>query len=393
MIDKPFSYTPSQQIRRDLTFGKQNWKTAEDQYKEGKYFEALCNTITYIDAAIGEQFNKDPQTGVKVSHGSVQMHIVLSNGQLQVLTPFVDIANAQKLVVLRKVCEINFGVLNLASIECKEDTLCFLYSCPLEACEPWKIYDILKEICWTADKYDDDFVIMHGASWVYEPNVTPFSESRKTLSWQGFKQYLLEAKEWIGYWKQLGYSYIAWDVLYLTLMKIDHLCAPQGFIKNYLEINIDKLFEKRDINDLVNDGISYLQSLDNLPQSAFFTQLYDVSVFVPAKVTGAATSIQNSLKQSLTDAYNYITKKEVISAYLCLQKAAFRLLYNYRFNEVQWQYLESILSGSNGLSTADATNKLYDQLNDFYSNPRDLYVAPAPDKKEEKKGLFSNWFN
>ena len=393
MADKPFSYTESQQVRKDLSFGKMNWKIAEDQYKQGSYLEALCSTITYIDAEIGAQFSKDPKTGVKISHGSVQMNIVLNDGQLQVLAPFVDIANAQKMIILRKICEINFTGLTLAKIECREDTLCFLFSCPLEACEPWKIYDVLKEICWTADKYDDDFVVLHNATWIYQPNIVAFSEARKQQSWLGFKQYLVEAKEWVGYWKQLGYPYVVWDTVYITLMKIDHLCAPQGSLKNSMETALDRLFEKRDINDLANDGIAFLSSLDNLPQSAFFSQLYDVSTFVPAKLTASAANIQAALKQPLTDAYACLGKNEIINAYLYLQKATFRLLYNYRFNETQWEHLESILSGNELLSLADAGNRLYNALNEFYSNPRDQFAVPAPDKKEEKKSLFSGWFS
>ncbi|MEO8769451.1 MAG: hypothetical protein ABI402_05185 [Ferruginibacter sp.] len=393
MADKPFSYTASQQVRKDLSFGKMNWKIAEDQYKQGSYLDALCSTITYIDAEIGAQFKKDPKTGVKISHGSVQMNIVLNDGQLQVLAPFVDIANAQKLIILRKICELNFSGLTLAKIECREDTLCFLFSCPLQACEPWKIYDVLKEICWTADKYDDDFVVLHSATWLYEPNIVAFSEARKQQSWLGFKQYLAEAKEWIGYWKQLGYTYIVWDVVYLTIMKIDHLCAPQGSLKNSMETAFNRLFEKRDINDLANDGIAFLNSLDNLPQSAFFSQLYDISIFIPAKITGSAANIQAALKQPLTDAYTSLGKNEIITAYLYLQKAVFRLLYNYRFNEAQWQQLESILPGNELLSLPDASNKLYNALNEFYSNPRDQFAVTAPDKKEEKKSLFSGWFS
>ncbi|MGC4104250.1 type III secretion system chaperone family protein [Ferruginibacter sp.] len=393
MADKPFSYVPSQQLRKDLSFGRFNWSKAEDQYKEGKYLEALCSTISYIDTAIGEQFAKDPQTGVKVLHGSMQMHIAVNNGQLQVLAPFVDITNAQKMVILRKSCEINFNVLSIARIECREDDLCFIFSCPVEACEPWKIYDILREICWTADKYDDDFVTLHKASWLCKPEVIPFNESRLQQSWLGFKQYLQEGKEWAAYWKQQGYSYVVWDVVYVTLLKIDHLCAPQGSLKNLMEANIDKLFEKKDILDLANDGIAFLNTLDNLPQENFVSQLYDISTFIPAKITGSAANVQTALKQYLTDAYNHLTKNEIISAYLWLQKAAFRMLYNYRFNETQWKHIESILTGLNNLPLTDATNKLYDALNEFYTNPRDQVTAPAPDKKEEKKGLFAGWFS
>ncbi|MEO6723630.1 MAG: hypothetical protein ABIN67_24900 [Ferruginibacter sp.] len=393
MVDIPFSYTPSQQIRKDLSFGKASWQTGEEQYKQGQYLAAVASTLSYIDEAIGQKFMKDPEAGVNVAHGSMQMFITVFDGALRILAPFVDIANAQKLIILRKICEINFNALSMAKIECKEDTLSFLFSCPLEECEPWKIYDILHEICWTADKYDDDFVVMHGASWVYKPIVTEFSQERKELSWQWYKLCLLEAKDWIVYWKHKGYPYVAWDVIYCTLTKLDHICAPQGSIKNSIESAINNLYEKRDINDLVNDGITCLHALDNIPQSAFFTQLYDISIFIPAKVTGSAASVQASLKPYLSDAAAYLPKNEIISAYLSLQKGIYRLLYNYRFNEAQWQQLEFILSGSTGLSLADATKKLYDQLNEFYNNPRDLFIAPAPDKKEKKKSLFADWFN
>lgn len=130
-----------------------------------------------------------------------------------------------------------------------------------------------------------------------------------------------------------------------------------------------------------------------MQQADFFAQLYDISIFVPVKITGSAANVQASLKQPLNDAYDSLGKKEIITAYLCLQKAVYRLLYNYRFNEAQWQHLESILTANQGIPLADACNKLYEALNEFYSNPRDLFVAPAPDKTAEKKSLFSGWFS
>ncbi len=231
MADSPFSYSPSQQVRKELSFGRFNWKTAEDQYKQGQYLEALCSTITYIDSEIGAKFKADPEAGVSVPHGSMQLFIKVSNNEFQLLSPFVDISQAQKLVILRKVCEINFNILSLAKIECKEDTLSFLFRCPLEACEAWKIYDILREVCWTADKYDDDFVVLHNARWVYQPVIDMYSADRQEKSWNGLKQTLAEANNWITYWKQLGYKYLVWDVIYITLMKVEYIAAPQGFLK------------------------------------------------------------------------------------------------------------------------------------------------------------------
>ncbi len=392
MAYAPFLYVPSQQVRKDLTYGRYNWSLATDQYAQLKYLDALCSTISYIDAEAGERFRADPKTGIEVSHGSVQLHIAVSDNQLQVIAPFADIAAAQKLIVLRKVCEMNFTALNLAKMECKEDTICFIYSCPLEACEPWKIYEILREICWTADKHDDDFVIMHGATRIYQPQLTPFTESRKQQSWQGFKGYLQEACEWVDYWKQAGYLYVCWDVIYMTLLKIDHLCSPQGSLKNSLDTNINKLFEKKEIGELVEDGAFFLNSLDKLPQSAFLSQLYDVSVFIPFKVSATATNVQDALKPFLTDADAYLTKKDIINGYLCLQKAVFRLFYFYRFNQVQWEHLEGVLACVNAMTITDAATKLYEALSEFYNNPRDLAVVPAKTVSEEKKPSFSNWF-
>ncbi len=394
MTDTSFSQLPSQQVRKDLSYAHASWQAATDQYKQGNYLEALCSTLRYIDEAKANEFSKDPLNGVKICHGSMQMYLSVKDNQFRVLAPFVNMAGAQKMIILRKVCEINFSELNLAKIECKEDLLYFTFSCPLNACEPWKIYDTLKEICWTADKYDDDFIILQEAAWVDAPETTPFSDARKEQSWNAFKLYLREAKDSIAYLTQLNANYLVWDVLYMTLLKIDHLCAPQGIVKNMMEKNINKLFEKRDLNDLVYDGTNYINSLDNLPQSAFFTQLYEVSTFIPSKLTGSAANVQTALKPFLTEAYGFINKTDTISAYLCLQKAIFRLLYNHRFNALQWQHLETVLAGNHRMPVKDATSKLYDQLYEFYNNPRDQYIAPAvPEKKEEKQKLFAGWFS
>jgi hypothetical protein len=393
MSDKALTYINSQQLRKDLTYAKLNWANAEDQYKQGAYFDSLCTTIGYIDEAIGQQFKTDAAKGVKILHGSVQLHIALNDGKFQVVAPFINISNALKIVVLRKICELNFFGLNLARIECREDILAFKYECLLEACEPWKIYEVLREICWIADKHDDNFVVLQKAAWITEPEVTPFSDQRKEQSWNGLRLYLQEAREWISYWQGRGNQLMVWDVIYVTLMKIEQLCSPQGIIKNVLESNIEKLFDKRDLNDVLQDGLAYLDSLEKITQSAFYTQLYDVATFVPVKVSAGALNVQNSLKTFLDNSYDYIKRSEMTTAYLCLQKGIFRLFYNYRLNELQWNHLQVILSGLNNLSIADAANALYRDLNAFYNDPMDRVPAPVQAPVKEKTGLFAGWFS
>ncbi len=144
---------------------------------------------------------------------------------------------------------------------------------------------------------------------------------------------------------------------------------------------------------MVNEGIASLKELDNISKENFFSQLYDVSVFIPSKVTGSAINIQDSLKTFLNDTYNYLTKNEIINAYLWLQKAIYRLTYTYRLNDAQWNQLAAMLTVDPTLPLAAVANKLYEQLNHFYTNPLDQVVLPAPDKKAEKKGLFSDWFS
>lgn len=127
------------------------WSRAMKLYEDGKYAESILAVIDYANPVIRNKFGNATQTQFQIAHGSAIVNITLENNLFKVHTPFLKLPAEAKIPLMRRVAEINFGVLSLPQIYLKGDELYFYFQCPVEMCYPYKVYDILREICSNAD--------------------------------------------------------------------------------------------------------------------------------------------------------------------------------------------------------------------------------------------------
>lgn len=158
------------------------WDKVLKQYEDGDYVGSIRNCINYVDATIEKKYANADRTEYRVPHGSIIVEVKITEQELTIQAPFLDIEEARQIPVLRQAAQINFTPLSIARIDLEGHKLYFKYSCPLSSCEPYKIYDVLREICITADNYDDEFISKFGAKHIQEPAVYQYSRKRKNVS-------------------------------------------------------------------------------------------------------------------------------------------------------------------------------------------------------------------
>lgn len=135
------------------------WETATQAHDAKDYKKALVETINYINPALLKGKDTDKDIEIVQSQGSTEIHITITDDTFSVKAPFLKITeNTNKVALYRKVAEVNFHPLKLTQIILHNDTLWFEYKTPIELCQPYKIYYLLREICISADNYDDEFI-------------------------------------------------------------------------------------------------------------------------------------------------------------------------------------------------------------------------------------------
>ena len=155
------------------------WDTVLSQYENGKHKEALVGILHYLDPELAERTGKADQTQFTVPHGSIVVNFEIADEKVNIWAPFVKLPEQNPIPLLRQAAQINFNPLKLAQVVLEGEDLVFRYSCPLELCEPYKMYDVFYEICTYSDAYDDDFIEKFKARRLREPVIKHYSDGRE----------------------------------------------------------------------------------------------------------------------------------------------------------------------------------------------------------------------
>lgn len=308
------------------------WDKVLEQYENKQYKEAIIGILRYVDEGLIEKTANEDLSRFVIPHGSAVIHLHIDEDRLLVEAPFLSTKNASQIPLLRQVAQINFSPLNLAKIILKDEQLVFHYTCPLILCEPYKMYELFREICFYADHYDDEFIQKFGASWLQKPVIHAFSPAEKKQAWENMQAYVEESFAYIEYFENKRSFSHAWDILALTLWKIEYYCDPQGIFRNELQKNIEAQQDNAPIIERVNRGKEYLRKIQQYDRAAFEADLYRTERFIPIKFRSTPENIRTNFEDAYQRAKAERDASDHLGATITLSSIFLKLFY---YNHVE----------------------------------------------------------
>jgi len=359
------------------------WDTVLELYEQGRYKDAVIGIIRYVDPSLIEKTGNAKQTEFEIPHGSVVIFLRIENDMLHITAPFLRIPASNAIPLLRQAAQISFTPLTLPKIILEGDKLIFTYSCPLSLCEPYKTYDVFREICLYADNYDDEFIERFGAIRLQEPKVQYYPKSQLDMVWSTVQKYLHEAMEYLTFYLDKRTFGFAWDIVAQTLLKIDYYVAPQGVMRTDMEKTISALHnEKISFNERMNYGVNYLKTLLNYNREKFDENIYISETFIPMKYSTNLENIQSNFQKSYDNAKHFINSKEYISSYYTLNYLFLNTFYHTNLPDKIGDILSNAMIDASSKPWADASSVLWQAIDSVMQN-----------KLEKKsKGFFRRLF-
>lgn len=358
------------------------WDKVLELYENKQYKETILGIFRYVDETLIEKRGNEDQSRFVIPHGSAVIHLDIGEENLVVEAPFLSTRNASHIPLLRQVAQINFSPLNLAKIILKDEQLMFHYACPMVLCEPYKIYELFREICFYADHYDDEFIQKFGAGWLQKPVIHAFSPAEKKQAWENMQRYVEEAFAYIEYFENKRSFSHSWDVLILTLWKIEYYCDPQGIFRNELQKNIEAQQENTPIVEKLNRGKDYLRKVQQSDREAFEADLYRTERFIPIKFRSTADNIRTNFEEAHQRAKAERDGSDHIGATLTLSSIFLKLFYYNHVEETISRPIEEAFVKSSGKPWAEASEILWGAMAGFMK-PEEAAANPA------KRSLWS----
>ncbi len=357
-MEKCNTYLPSVNEKGASTITDEKWDEAVAYYNNEQYDKVVPTIIEYINKDFTSKYKTE--TGYTIPHGSVIVNVVLTDTDFKVACPFVNIANAKKVPLMRKLAELRLNPLDLTNITLKDDNAVFEYACPLELCEPYKIYSVLKEICLFADRYDDEFIEKFDATHMQEPKIEPMSPATKEEAYTKVQQLIDENVGRLDYYISKRNGRGAWCTLNITLKQLEFYAQPQGYLRTEIENAIDLIYN-RDMNfqDLLLKSKENLLKIRNYDKEKFFESLYNIEVFVPYKYSGK----KENIRDNWSDSYDTIKEMMNESSYEAAGTEMLSLFYNlFYYNLVNKEISKPITDAmalASGKNWGEAAQELF----------------------------------
>jgi hypothetical protein len=373
------------------------WDKVLSDYETGKFADSIRDCLNYINPEIEKKFANADRTEYNVPHGSVIVQVKITDTDFSVTAPFLSIEGAKLVPILRQVAQLNFTPLTIARIELDGDKLYFRYSCPLSVAEPYKIYDVLREICINADNYDDEFIHKFGAKRIQEPKIYGYTDEQKLAAWDTVQKYIKETFEAYEQLENKRLNTYLWDVLVITILKIDYYCAPQGSLRSEMEKTLAYLNSKDDYYQRLSSGKDFLKKLQAYDKARFENDLYRIDVFVPYKFRTNLESVRNSLKYAYETSEKEMKAMDFIGATCTLEYGILNLFYSNNVEDEIADVLTKAMEEASAKPMQDAARILFDAVQkimktDSFANATPPSNTQQTSDQREKKGFFSKLF-
>ncbi|HEY3406140.1 MAG TPA: hypothetical protein VGK59_22290 [Ohtaekwangia sp.] len=305
------------------------WPVTTDAWKQGRYLDSFFALLDYINPSLRKTFGNAAQNEFLVPHGSIIVKISIQGDSIEVNSDFVNITGALRIPLLRKVAELNFYPLGLSQIRMSGDNLNFHYRCTLDTGEPFKMYYVLKEICKTADQYDDDFREKFKTKNLVEPKVVQCTQQEADQAWITLKDIINDTLTFANYFDSQRWYNQTFDILNIGLKRIDYAVQPQGFIKNEIErVNAEMGNQNTNVMDRNQYARTLLGQLQQMPKEQLAKSLYKSEIFVPEKWNLNLEGTQRNLDGFAANAQKYLNEQNYIMAVMECLYAFYNLFYS-----------------------------------------------------------------
>jgi len=346
------------------------WPNVTKAWDEKRYQDSVHGLLDYINPGLRSKYGNSNQTQFTVPHGSVVVDIQIKDDKLNVTCPLVDITDAMRIPLMRKVAELNFWPLTISQIKLKANQLTFQYSTTLDTCEPYKIYYLLKEICSTADRYDDELREKFKAKSLVAPKVVYPSAENINKAWDETNAIINETFQYQAYFDVQRWQGSSMDFFMIALKRIDLCIQTQGFLKTEIErIMTDLNNAQISVTERNTTASKFLKDLQVKGKEAFTRHLYQVDTFVPEKPSINGDKVKGMIKEAIAKTVTFHNQKNYIASCIESLYLIYDLFYRNNMENTVNIVLLNTLTNASGKSWADASGVLLSGLQTIETTP------------------------
>ncbi|MCK5725563.1 MAG: hypothetical protein KAH22_01915 [Thiotrichaceae bacterium] len=391
------TYTPPLESIEDPVAHIAEWEKATDSYHEKKYKQSLIHTINYLNPAMLKDKDLDADIHINQMQGSAEIKLSVTDKEITIKAPFLCITDkTNKIALLRKIAEINFTPLDLTQIYLENNEVGFHYQSPIELAQPNKMYNILREIAFRADEYDDEFVSKYKADYLAEKKPKLLNEKEKVQAWQQIETIFTEYTQYCDFFTKRRWEHYHWDIAAISMLKISNMPYVNGTLRVNLIDEINRVFNTNiEFNTRTDKAKSYMKKLIAMPKEEIMQQLYHAEQFSSMRWRSSPKIIQEHVESYAETVKRFKNEgsgsgRDTALAYF-FQHSFLKMIYNYNLEKCYKVSIDNVLTEVSGKTPEEATprlTELYEAMLSGELDPKDFIPEHKTKKKAKKYSLY-----
>ncbi len=367
------------------------WTKAMEAYDARDHRNALINTLLYINPDLLNGTNIEGPIQIVCPQGSAVIQIDITEDAFSIRAPFLRTTEStNKIALYRRVAEVNFHPLKLTQIQLRDDILWFEHQTKVELCNPYKVYDLLKEISLFADNYDDEFIEKFDATFYQEPKITPLNDQEKELVWLQLEEILSDYKKYSAFFQEKRWNDFQYDIAAISILKIVNMPYVHGTLRTTLESYVVTLFDTQtDFKLRTDKSYGFMEHLCNMGKEDYFKNIYHAESLISPKWRSSAQTLQNEAKRIETNVNNFKQTNDNLMICYYLQEHFQYFLYLLNVEEHHKKIIYNVLEAVSGQEIDEAAPQLLQVYQCFLDGTADDFIST---KTSSQKGFFSRFF-
>jgi hypothetical protein len=347
-----------------------SWYECTNAFDAKDYPTAFYKLLKYINPSFIHKISNPNEFKLVQKHGSTEISVEVSNQFITVSAPLVYLTpQTNRVALLRKVVEVNFFPMTMAQIYLKDDLLSFYYQTELALGQPYKMYDVMREIAYYADVYDDEFVEQYQAAHFYEDHKTPLQNDKLEKAKEQIAFYFKEYQEYMLYYEEKRWESSKWDIIMLTLFRIGLMPYVHGNLKYEIKRQTEQMLDAGiDYYVRIDRGKSFMKALMEKSQNDVYKDLYLAEEFMSMKWRTSPKIIQDYIGGIQEDVKKYQGKDDFYNLAFAFEYAFLKLLYDYTLNDEYIEMIFDSLEKASSKSYEEATKILMETYNHLLNN-------------------------
>lgn len=363
------SFTPTIQTSLHSKNNINKWNEAIDSFEKQEYRKSFYAVFDYLDENILQHYANADKTEIVIPQGSAVVIIQVTDSEIKIKAPFVQLPADKQLPILRKCTEINFSSMALPQIFLENNLLTISYTMAAELCEPYKLYDVLRDIAINADKYDDEFVTKFGAIRIIEPQVTDYQPKEFADIVATSKSIASEALEYATYFEGKRDLVLAGDALFIGINRLKYYGSPTGMISNKFSEAISNFYNRgNDMNTKIKIMRAALEAVKNISDEDAKATFYIAYQLIPIKGNASRNYLKDWIDAQYNDAESMFNKENYATATSYSLYTLYIILSDFNIDINSQQAIEYCLKYAAGKPWNEAAAILMKAMRFFYLN-------------------------